>query len=144
MQSFIKIIQIYLMIHSTFGFSPNIILNFSRTEINYEKVHVIAVYDLILFDEIFPLPIDLESCVIVHEYFIPTRGTIIINRNITFKIGNNNWSQKLQITYVTVPCSKQSVLEFKMDEILNDLFKCKSQVSGYIGRFYDRKTNKKS
>ncbi|CAG9802647.1 unnamed protein product [Chironomus riparius] len=144
MHSFIIIIKIYLMIQNTFGFNPNIILNLSRTEFNYDKEHLIAVYDFILFDDIFPLPIDLESCVFVQEYYIPTRGSMIINRNITFKTENNNWSQKLQITYKTVPCSKLTILEFNMDEILNDLFKCKSQVSGYIGRFYENKTNYKS
>jgi len=141
MAKLIKIIPIYLMIQNIVGFSPNIMFNLSKIDINYEEESLTAIYDLIILDAIFPLPIDLKSRVILQKNFI-LHTSLLVYLNITLTNGNNIRSQRLQNVYRPAPCSKMIIEEFKMDDILNDIFKCKPRVAGYIGRFYSNRTNK--
>lgn len=141
MAKLIKTIPIYLMIYNIAGFSPNIMFNLSKIDINYENESLNAIYDLIILDAIFPLSIDSKSHVILQKNFI-LHSSLLVYLNITFRNENKIWSQRLQNVYRPVSCSKMIIEELKMDDILNDIFKCKSRVSGYIGRFYSNRTNK--
>lgn len=132
----IEILVIYsIMAGCSFGLKPNIMFNLSKEIINEKQMLVVQLFEVNFLDEIFPLPFDNSGIMILNKTFTMDG----FNELIMINFKDRNWNITLEtIRTLNDQCFENFLFlqEFNSDEILNYIFKCENQVTGYVSRFY--------
>lgn len=143
--AYIKILVLLIIIKISYGFEANLFLNLSKIE---DKSNLtIGTYESHYIGKIFPLHLKLDWNVVLEIFYseILTERPFFSSQNLVkVNIGDKTWNLKMKfVTKFNKACSNISqISEMKVDNILNESFECKNQVTGYITRFYYTNTGK--
>jgi len=117
------------------GIKTNMMLSLSKIE-NIGNA-TIATYDVNTTDDIFPLLLEVDDYIVIEDIFEINKNIIGFRKYVTLKTGKSLWN--LTMTFHRTRnelCEKLSSYEANMDEILNEVFQCQNQVTGYLSQFY--------
>lgn len=131
------LLKIYSLIFAFFlffekieGYKMNLFLNLSKLKNSGNAV--ISEYKSYLKGDIFPLISDPDDYIVIEDIYHSATTPKIYG---IFKIGKNVWNISMKFCQSDWICRNYAFEGF-IDEILNEVFQCENQVSGYKSRFY--------
>lgn len=126
---------LFINFGKTNGIKANMMLNLSKIE-NIENA-TIATYDVNITDDTFQLFFEVDDYVVIQDSFEATKIKIGYEKYVTWKIGKSLWNSKMNYHRTKKKlCENFNSYDVDMDAVLNEVFQCQNQVTGYISRFY--------
>lgn len=131
-------IALFIVINGIHGFKPNLHINLSS--LGNSGPLTIGVYRVIFIDSIFPLPFDSDDYIVIDFIYGSKLDLLNFVEYFTIKIRENIWNVTNKMVRIKGICEK-IVYEFKIDEVLNEVFNCKLSIHGYKSRLYFIESN---
>jgi len=135
-------IALFIVINGIHGFKPNLLLNLSS--IDNSGPLTIGVYHVTFLDNIFPLPFDCNDYIVMDFIYGSKLDLINFVKYVTIKIRENIWNVTSNMVRIKGKICAKTVYEFKIDEVLNEVFNCKLPIRGYKSRLYFVESNEQT
>lgn len=121
------------------AYGSNVNTYFNLSSVEYQGHYIIDVFKVFFLNKTFPLNFGPHDYMylqhISHQmvYGLKFRRS----QNLIVKIADKRWNKSLEmVNFGYVVCKNRLFhLEVDFDDVLNDVFNCKNQVSGYVTRF---------